>query len=291
MSLQLKMGQNMPCVRACVRVCVHVFYTVYYVLNETHLASEARSFCLFECSLSHFKHPVSALHTSKKSADSLTEVNVSRATLWTSCSDIRRQSPNQFEDSWQMLLEELWWKSYTLVCARVCVLQMCNYFFKMSLVALCVCVCVRVCVCVCQGRAALRCRLPGGWHLMQAISSFPILMLMKLKIMAVTDGRVEWEEGLWERAVRCHLLSWHTHTDRPLIKSTISGRANELNWTLSNIQGHTVTNELAVVGWLVVMSQIVWSCVQYHRSPLPIRRVRMRRAPSPRGGAPSQLLK
>ncbi|KAK2872455.1 hypothetical protein Q8A67_022352 [Cirrhinus molitorella] len=57
-----------------------------------------------------------------------------------------------------------------------------------------------------QGRAALRCRLPGGWHLMQAISSFPILMLMKLKIMAVTDGRVEREEGLWKRAVQCHLL-------------------------------------------------------------------------------------
>ncbi len=147
MSLQLKMGQNMP-MCACVRACVREFYTVYYVLNETHLASEARSFCLFECSLSHFKHPVSALHTSKKSADSLTEVHVSRATLWTSCSDIRRQSPNQFEDSWQMLLEELWWKSCTLVCARVCVLQMCNYFFKMSLVALCVCVCVRACVCV-----------------------------------------------------------------------------------------------------------------------------------------------
>jgi len=64
---------------------------------------------------------------------------------------------------------------------------------------------------------------------MQAISSFPILMLMKLKIMAVTDGRVEWEDGLWECAVQCPYILTHTLIYRPITMGTITEGANELN--------------------------------------------------------------
>ncbi len=222
---------------ACVRACVHVFYTVYYVLNETHLASEARSFCLFECSLSHFKHPVSALHTLKKSADSLTEVNVSRATLWTSCSDIRRQSPNQFEDSWQMLLEELWWKSCTLVCARVCVLQMCNYFFKMSLVALCVCVCACVCVCVCLSGAGSASLPSPGWL---AFDASYLIIPHSHANEAKDQGCDGWTGGVRGGAVgaRCSVsLAILTHTYRQT--SHQEHHKWEGQWTQLNFVEHS----------------------------------------------------
>lgn len=134
----------------------------------------------------------------QKVRDPLTEVKVSSVTLWTSCSDLRRQSANQFKDIWQMLLEELWWKLYR-VCSKCSTISL-KWVLWHSL-------------CVCVSGAGSTSLLSPGWLAFDA-RYLIISHSHANEAKAVTDGRVEWEEGLWEHAVQCHLLSWHTHTHK-----------------------------------------------------------------------------
>lgn len=125
-----------------------------------------------------------------------------------------------------------------------------NYFFKMSLVALS--------LCVYQGRAALRCRLLGGWHLMQDISSFPILMLMKLRLWRM-DG---WSE---RRGCGSTLFSVTCYPDtRTHIKAHHQEHYNwEGQWTQLNLVEHSGSHWWVRCSWLISLLKwfgvVLWS--------------------------------